>query len=32
MNGIDLNGDAWIVLAIVAVLVLAFLASRRRSS
>lgn len=32
MTGIHLNGDAWVVLAVVAVLVLSFLASRRRSS
>jgi hypothetical protein len=32
MTGIHLNLDAWIVLAIIAVLVLAFLASRRRAS
>ncbi len=31
MTGIHLNGDAWIVLAILAVLVLALLAKRRRS-
>jgi hypothetical protein len=32
MAGIQLNSDAWIVLAVFTVLVLAFLASRRRES